>query len=103
VLPTTAKTGDFDNPVICNLWHSAYRALVTARLIFVIGYSLPPADGLVRSMLAAALGDTGVWIVNPMVRSGNALASLASDLSNEVLWYRPLVMSDVVAHHKNSV
>ena len=65
VPPTTIKSIYFDNPAIRFLWHDAYKALLAARRVFVIGYSLPRADLLVRSMLTDSLEDTEIWIVNP--------------------------------------
>jgi hypothetical protein len=76
VPPTTTKTGYFDNPVIRHLWHGAYRALQAADNVFVIGYSVPPADTLVRWMLASSLSDAAVWVVNPAGEVGNRVAEL---------------------------
>jgi hypothetical protein len=65
VPPTLVKGSFFDNPMLRELWHTAYLELYGARRIFVIGYSLPPADLLMRSMLQAAILDEDeIWIVN---------------------------------------
>jgi hypothetical protein len=67
VPPTTAKSVYLDNPIIRLLWRTAYQALMSADRLFVLGYSLPAADLLVRSMLDdAVMSGRGreIWIVN---------------------------------------
>jgi len=65
VPPTTGKSTYFNNPVIRYLWHDAFSGLAKARRIFVFGYSLPPGDTLVRSMLAELLPGKELWVINP--------------------------------------
>src|SRR5262245_19044366 len=66
VPPMTSKSGYFDNPVIRDLWRGAFEALRGARRVFVIGYSMPPGDSLVRSMMNDAIQPgQEFWIVNP--------------------------------------
>jgi hypothetical protein len=68
VPPTTGKSIYLDNPIIRYLWRTAHQRLMEADRVFVIGYSLPPGDLLVRSMLDDALRvreGTSIWIVNP--------------------------------------
>jgi hypothetical protein len=64
VPPTTAKSEYFKNPLIRELWHGAYLSLTAARRVFVIGYSLPDGDNLVRTLLAETIRDSEVWVVN---------------------------------------
>ncbi len=64
VPPVSVKSTYFGNPVIRYLWHLAFSGLGMARRVFVFGYSLPPGDLLVRNMLAEALSDTEVWVIN---------------------------------------
>lgn len=68
VPPTTAKSAYFDNPMIRLLWRMAYQATLAADRVFVLGYSLPIADLLVRTMIGDAIRNgrrKSVWIVNP--------------------------------------
>ena len=66
VPPIVAKSTFFENTYIRELWHHAYEALRGANRLFAIGYSLPPADLLVRALLEEGLGDESeIWVVNP--------------------------------------
>ena len=66
VPPTMGKSTFFANPVVTELWHDAYLALMGAERVFVLGYSLPLTDLLVRSMLdSSMIGEKDIWIVNP--------------------------------------
>jgi hypothetical protein len=65
VPPTATKSGSFDNPVIQFLWRDAFMALRGAKRVFVLGYSLPPSDLLVRGMFTEALRGSIAYIVNP--------------------------------------
>jgi hypothetical protein len=97
--PTIAKSTYFDNPIIRFLWHDAFKALLGARRVFVIGYSLPHGDLLVRSLLADTLSDSDVWIVNPDeevierfhgLEVGNLntqFCGSAFDIDNFATWY----------------
>jgi hypothetical protein len=66
VPPTTTKSGFFSNGIIREIWHGAYRALRGAGRVFVLGYSLPPADLVVQSLLTEAFSvkHPEVWLVN---------------------------------------
>jgi hypothetical protein len=76
VPPTTGKSVYFNNPVIRFLWHDAWTALSAARRIFIFGYSLPPGDVLVRSMLADVLPGKEVWVVDRNTEVGQRFATL---------------------------
>lgn len=78
VPPTFGKSSLLDNPTIQHLWRSAYLALTGARRIFVIGFSLPPSDRLMRSMLKATVANSEVWIVNPDPTVGDRFTSLSA-------------------------
>ena len=54
VPPTTTKSGFFANGIIREIWREAYKHLRCADRVFVLGYSLPPADLVVRSLLTEA-------------------------------------------------
>ncbi len=47
-----------------------------ARRVFVFGYSLPPGDTLVRSMLAEILSNKEVWVINPDADVAGRFAAL---------------------------
>lgn len=49
--PTPTKTGMMANGMLRHLWVRAADAIATADRVVVIGYSLPPSDRIVRSML----------------------------------------------------
>jgi hypothetical protein len=68
VPPTTAKSVYMGNPIIRLLWRMAYRAMLAADRIFVLGYSMPPGDLLVRTMIGDSIVNgrqKSIWIVNP--------------------------------------
>ena len=65
VPPTTGKSAYFENPIIRFLWNESYKALLAARRVFVIGYSLPEADLLVGSLLGMSVTDSEVWVIDP--------------------------------------
>lgn len=66
VPPTTTKSRFFANGIIRELWRGAYEALRCADRVFVLGYSLPPADLVVQSLLteAFAVKSPEVFVVN---------------------------------------
>jgi hypothetical protein len=51
--PTYAKLQGYE--WLRQLWHAAYEGLRDARLIIFIGYSMPPSDGFIRSLIQVAL------------------------------------------------
>jgi hypothetical protein len=54
VPPTTTKSRFFANGIVREIWRGAYEALRCADRVFVLGYSLPPADLVVQSLLTEA-------------------------------------------------
>ena len=76
VPPIMVKGTYFGNPIIRDLWHEAYFGLSAARRIFVFGYSLPPGDTLVRSMLSETLANKEVWVINPAPNVAERFADL---------------------------
>ena len=66
VPPTTSKSGFFRNGIIREIWRGAYDSLRRADRVFVLGYSLPPADLVVRSLPTEAFRakHPEVWLVN---------------------------------------
>ena len=46
-------------------WKVARAALTTARLVLIVGYSLPPYDDLVRDLLAATAPEASIHVFNP--------------------------------------
>jgi len=77
--PTSGKSEYSSNSLLRDLWRRAYEALVGARRVFVIGYSLPVTDQLVRSLLEDSLApETELWVINPdlgVVQNFEALRS----------------------------
>src|SRR5205807_4105885 len=55
VPPTLSKNALLDNRVLRTIWRWAFEGLRKADRVFVLGYSLPPGDLLVRSLLLEAL------------------------------------------------
>jgi hypothetical protein len=95
VPPTMGKSTFFDNPVIRDLWHEAYLALLGADRLFVLGYSLPLTDLLVRSLLEASqLDEKEIWIVNPdryIVERFAHLGTIKKDFSGKHQIGQPLL------------
>ena len=83
VPPTTAKSAYFDNPMIRLLWRMAYQATLAADRVFVLGYSLPIADLLVRTMFGDAIRNgrpKSIWIVNPDGAVAERFAEFEADV-----------------------
>lgn len=79
VPPTMVKGSYLDNRTLRLIWHYAYRGLIGASRVFVIGYSLPEGDTLVRSLLAEGLRgkpDTQLWVVDKCASVADRFASL---------------------------
>ena len=58
VPPTATKSRFYDNSTLRSLWVQAGNALRSASELVLIGYSLPPADTVVRSLLSTTfVGD----------------------------------------------
>jgi hypothetical protein len=87
VPPTAAKSSFFDNSVVQSLWRGAFAALRRADRVFVVGYSLPPTDLLVASMLTDALQvrKAPVFVVNPDPTVARRLEELNVDLAPEYI------------------
>jgi hypothetical protein len=97
VPPTTAKSEFFDNAVVRQLWRGSFEGLRAAERIFVVGYSLPPADLLVRSMLSDAVGDAEVWIVNPDPEVERRFREIEAVNMNTTYCGRPVDMNQFVS------
>jgi hypothetical protein len=97
VPPTTGKSSYFENPIIRFLWRDAFAALAAAPRVFVIGYSLPQADLLVRSLLGMALGDSDVWLVNPDAQVADRFSELGVGTLHTEFCGSPVDMNDVVS------
>jgi hypothetical protein len=67
VAPATAKSEFYRVPVMRLLWTQALEALREARRVFLVGYSLPPADPVILGLLRDAFRDRvpELWVVNP--------------------------------------
>ncbi len=51
-------------------WRVARAAVTTARLVLIVGYSLPPYDDLVRDLLAATATNASIHVFDPDPRAG---------------------------------
>ena len=82
VPPTTTKSGFFSNGIIRAIWRGAYEALRRADRVFVLGYSLPPADLVVQSLLTEAFSvkHPKLWLVNTSDRTAENYKDLGVEL-----------------------
>jgi hypothetical protein len=83
VPPTFSKSGFFNNPIVRRLWRGAHEAIRSADRVFVIGYSLPEGDLLVRSLLTEATRDDRdrqFVVVNPDTAVVERLASVVRNV-----------------------
>jgi hypothetical protein len=66
IVPPTWNKSDIR---IRNLWDKAYRELIQARRIIIVGYSFPETDIYVKSLLALALNENrilqNIYFINP--------------------------------------
>jgi hypothetical protein len=64
VPPTVAKSGYFENETVRAIWKSARKQLSSATDIYLLGYSLPNSDLMMRGLLAETCVDKNLWPVN---------------------------------------
>ncbi len=64
VPPVTAKDAYFTNDRLREQWLLAGRALGSARRLFLLGYSLPPSDQMMRLFLASSESIEEVYVIN---------------------------------------
>jgi len=68
IIPPSFSKYGVEGP-LRSVWSNAYRALRNARDIFIIGYSMPETDLMVRYLLSLAFRDVErirtCWIINP--------------------------------------
>lgn len=68
IVPPTWNKSD---PQIRRLWYEAYKELINAKRIIIIGYSFPETDIYVKSLLALALNENKIlqkiYFINPDV------------------------------------
>lgn len=67
VPPSAVKSAYYGNPIIREIWQQAAARLRAASRVFILGYSLPPADITFAGMLTTALArsQAPVVIVDP--------------------------------------
>jgi hypothetical protein len=65
--PSATKSGYYQNPMVKEIWRSAFEALRGAKRISLLGYSLPTADPVMMGMLERVLrsGTQQIDVVNP--------------------------------------
>lgn len=66
------------NNVFTKLWRTAAKALREAERVFVIGYSLPPADSAAVTLLVTNCERAKVRVINPSVPDSHRLRALLS-------------------------
>jgi hypothetical protein len=77
VPPTAGKTGYFNNETIRSTWRRAFRALEEATRLWLVGYSFPETDLLVRFLVQQGCpSDPQITVVNPDSEVGNRIRSL---------------------------
>lgn len=65
VPPTASKTTLLNNELLQRQWRLAYRALMAASRVVLLGYSLPPTDRLMGDLLLSAAARRTHLVVNP--------------------------------------
>jgi|SRR3972149_10389737 len=99
IVPPTWNKSD---PGIRKLWDMAYKELMEAKRIIVIGYSFPETDIYVKSLLALALNENkilqNIFFINPdknIVK--NASLSLLDKHFEKYCEYREWTFSDFIS------
>jgi hypothetical protein len=78
VPPSAVKSPYYRNPVIREIWQQAAESLRTAGRVFILGYSLPPADLTFAGMLTDALADSQDTLTIVDVRASAVKARLTA-------------------------
>ena len=78
VPPSAVKSPYYRNPVIREIWQQAAERLRTAGRVFILGYSLPPADLTFAGMLTDALRDSRAALRIVDVRAAAVKARLTA-------------------------
>lgn len=78
VPPVTAKDPYLANSLMISQWRAARDAVAQATELHILGYSMPPADQTLRSLLAAAPFGTRGYVVN---RTGRTLGRVQEALA----------------------
>lgn len=81
VPPTSYKSRFFDNELVRAIWQRARRAVEVAETIFMIGYSMPPTDLMVRALVGLGTEGKTVVSINRDVEIRERYQSLCPDLS----------------------
>jgi hypothetical protein len=79
VPPVTAKDPYLANTLMISQWRAAREAVAHATELHILGYSMPPADQTLRSLLAAAPFRTRGYVVN---RTEKTLGRVKDALKN---------------------
>ena len=78
VPPSAVKSPYYRNPVIREIWQQAAESLRTASRVFILGYSLPPADLTFTGMLTDTLRDSQASLTTVDVRASAVKARLTA-------------------------
>lgn len=98
VPPTLEKNPYFQNVTMSDVWRTARRRLASADRLFVIGYSLPDADLMMRSLLARPSGTARVpaYIVDVDVTKGDVLGRYTAALKRFYMFSDDYIGLDAV-------
>lgn len=98
IIPPTWNKSD---PRIKSLWNCAYKELIEAKRIIVIGYSFPETDVYVKSLLALAINENkilnNIIFVNPDINTTkrNSIAML-DNYFERYCSYAPWTFSELI-------
>jgi hypothetical protein len=75
VPPTAGKSGFFENETVRALWNFAHYRLAAAKVVYIIGYSLPASDLIMRFLLASGTKGRNIVLID---RNPEVLAHFAA-------------------------
>jgi len=81
VPPTAVKSPYYGNRTLQALWRLAGQALSKAEDLVIMGFSLPPTDLLVSSMLTTTLPQDS--LITPVNRSGDVVKRIRATFNIE--------------------
>lgn len=93
VPPTSGKNVFFQNELVRTHWRLAAQRIGGSATLYVLGYSLPPGDEMIRLMLAT-VGPSQIYVVNPDASIAERLKEVVS-LPRNVNWFGPDIGSFV--------
>jgi len=100
IVPPTWSKGQYHEK-LSSVWYNASRALSTAENIFVIGYSLPPADQFFRAFFAlSTMSDSLIerlWVFDPSEIAARYQSLVGAAISSrDKFRYERVIFSDAI-------